>query len=191
MRASASRLLRRRDADPISTFAVGISGSPRSPSRSKTLAELLLKALAERGYETRLIDLAVLPADALLARAQSAEVDVAIAAVGEARIVVAATPTYRALYTGLLKAFFDLMPQSHLRSKICIGLQTGTAREHYLSPDYGLRPLFASLEGIPVAGIYATDDEFVEGVPSARLLEWVTELADRAIALTGPASTQP
>ncbi len=172
-------------------LAVGISGSPRSPSRSKTLAELLLKGLAERGYETSLIDLAVLPADALLARAESAHVDDAIAEAGEARIVIAATPTYRALYTGLLKAFFDLMPQGHLRGKVCIGLQTGTAREHYLSPDYGLRPLFASLEGIPVAGIYATDDEFVDGAPSARVLEWVSELVGRAIALSGQASTQP
>jgi len=178
-------------AAPIHPPAVAISGSPRSPSRSKMLAERMLEALAERGYETRLIDLATLPADALLARRQSPEVDEAIAAVGKARIVIAATPTYRALYTGLLKAFFDLMPQSHLRGKVCIGLQTGIAREHYLSPDYGLRPLFASLEGIPVAGIYATDDEFVEGVPSARLLEWVTELGDRAIALSGPTSTQP
>ena len=182
---------RPRDPDPIAALAVGISGSPRSPSRSKTLAELLLKALAERGYKTRLIDLAALPADALLARTQSADVDEAIELVGEARIVIASTPTYRALYTGLLKAFFDLMPQGHLRAKVCIGLQTGIAREHYLSPDYGLRPLFASLEGIPVAGIYATDDEFVEGAPSARVLEWVTELAGRATALTGPAPTQP
>src|SRR3989454_4271968 len=178
-------------AAPTQPPAVAISGSPRSPSRSKLLAELTLEALAERGYETRLIDLATLPADALLAREESATVDEAIKAVGEAPIVIAATPTYRALYTGLLKAFFDLMPQSHLRGKLCIGLQTGTAREHYLSPDYGLRPLFASLEGIPVAGIYATDDEFVDGAPSARVLEWVSELIGRAIALSGQASTQP
>jgi FMN reductase len=178
-------------AGEIARLAVAISGSPRSPSRSKTLGELLLKALAERGYDTRLIDLAVLPADALLARIQAAEVDEAIAAVGEASIVIAATPTYRALYSGLLKAFFDLMPPGHLRAKLCIGLQTGTAREHYLSPEYGLRPLFVSLEGIPVAGIYATDDEFVEGAASARVLEWVTELAGRAIALGGPATTLP
>jgi FMN reductase len=172
-------------------LAVAISGSPRSPSRSKMLAELTLEALAERGYETRLIDLATLPADALLARGQSSEVDEAIKVVGQARIVIAATPTYRALYSGLLKAFFDLMPQSHLRGKFCAGLQTGTVREHYLSPEYGLRPLFVSLEGVPVAGIYAIDDEFVEGGPSARLQEWVNELADRAVVLSRPAPTQP
>ena len=155
---------------PASTRAVAISGSPRSPSRSKTLAELMLKALAVRGCETRLVDLAVLSADALLARVQAAELDEAIAAVGEAGIVIAATPTYRALYTGLLKALFDLMPQGHVKGKFCVPLQTGIAREHSLAVEYGLRPLFMSLDGIPLAGIYATDDEFSDGTPSAELV---------------------
>jgi FMN reductase len=95
------------------TLAVAISGSPRSPSRSKALAELMLRTLGDAGWETRFIDLSALPAEALLARTQSAGVDEAIAAVGEARVVIAATPTYRALYTGLLKCFFDLMPPGH------------------------------------------------------------------------------
>jgi FMN reductase len=152
-------------------LAVAISGSPRSPSRSRALAVLGLKLLADRGYDTRLIDLATLPAEALLARVQRPEVDDAIAAVGEARVVIAATPTYRALYTGLLKCFFDLMPQSHLAEKLCVGLQTGIAREHALSPEYGLRPLFASLDGVPAAVLYARDDEFADGEPSEELRE--------------------
>ena len=156
--------------------AVAISGSPRTPSRSKTLAELALNLLAERGYETSVIDLATLPADALLARAESPEIDAAIAAVAEARVVIAATPTYRALYTGLLKCFFDLMPQGHLAGKLCIGLQTGIAREHALSPEYGLRPLFASLDGVAVAVLYARDDEFAAGEPSQELHEQLAAL---------------
>ena len=157
-------------------LAVAISGSPRSPSRSRTLAELALNLLAERGYTTRLIDLATLPADALLARASSSETDEAIAAVGQARIVIAATPTYRALYTGLLKCFFDLMPQRHLAGTLCLGLQTGIAREHALSPEYGLRPLFTSLEGVPVAALYARDDEFAGAEPSQELREQLAVL---------------
>lgn len=171
--------------------AVAISGSPRSPSRSKALAELMLHTLAGRGCGTRLIDLAVLPAEALLARAQSGEVDEAIANVGEARIVVAATPTYRALYTGLLKAFFDLMPQGHLRGKLCVPLQTGIAPEHFLAVEYGLRPLFMSLDGIPLAGVYATDDEFTDGEPSAELVERIEGVAVEVVAMLGRAATQP
>jgi FMN reductase len=168
-----------------SATAVAISGSPRAPSKSKTLAQALLDALARGGCETRLIDLAELPANALLARASDPELDEAIAAVGDARIVVAATPTYRALYTGLLKAFFDLMPQAHLAGKLCVPVQTAGVRDHALSVEYGLRPLFASLEGLALGGVYATDDEFVEGSPSAALLARVEGAAQAALRLSG------
>ncbi|HEV8574045.1 MAG TPA: NAD(P)H-dependent oxidoreductase [Dehalococcoidia bacterium] len=164
-------------------LAVAISGSPRSPSRSKALAELALNVLADNGCGRRLIDLAALPGDALLARAQAPELDDAIAAVGEARIVIAATPTYRALYTGLLKAFFDLMPPAHLRGKLCVPVQTGASPIHYLAVEYGLRPLFMSLDGIPLAGVYATDDEFSDGEPSLDLTERVRGLATQVLPL--------
>jgi FMN reductase len=167
-------------------LAVAISGSPRSPSRSKTLAEFTLELLADRGYDYRLIDLPSLPAEALLARTQSRDVDEAVAAVGEAPIVVAATPTYRALYTGLLKCFFDLMPQGHLRGKVCIGLQTGIAREHALSPEYGLRPLFTSLDGVPVAMLYARDDEFVDGQPGPDLRARVEDIVQQVLRSLNP-----
>jgi FMN reductase len=130
----------------------------------------MLRALEVRACETSLIDLATLPAEALLARVNAPEVDEAIVTVGDADIVIAATPTYRALYTGLLKCFFDLMPQSHLAGKRCIGLQTGLAQQHALAAEYGFRPLFASLDGVPVAVLYATDAEFSEGVPDAELV---------------------
>jgi FMN reductase len=145
------------------------------------LAEEMLRALEAYGRETRLIDLATLPADALLARAQSAEVDEAIAAVGQADIVIAASPTYRALYTGLLKCFFDLMPPGHLAGKRCIGLQTGIAPEHALAAEYGFRPLFASLGGVPADVLYATDAEFEEGAPGQGLKERIERLAAAAL----------
>jgi FMN reductase len=144
----------------------------------------MLSALEVRGWRTRLIDLAELPADALLVRTKAPEVEEAMAAVGDASVVIAATPTYRALYTGLLKAFFDLMPQDHLDGKLCVSLQTGVAREHALSIEYGLRPLFASLGGVPAAGMYATDDEFLDGSPSDDLAARVESVVRAVIELT-------
>ncbi len=163
--------------------AVAISGSPRAPSKSKRLAERFLDVLDKLGCETRLVDLALMPAPALVAREQSPETDDAIAAVGQAQIIAAATPTYRALYTGVLKCFFDLMPQAHLAGKVCVGLQTGIAPEHALSPDYGLRLLFASLEGVPALTIYAVDAEFESGEPSDTLAERIHRAAEQAIHL--------
>ena len=159
---------------PDDLFAVAISGSPRAPSKSRTLAQRALSELESLGCRTQLIDVAVLPADALVVRAESSAITEAIEAVGRARIVVAASPTYRALYSGVLKCFFDLMPQEHLAGKVCVGLQTGIAPQHALSAEYGFRPLFASLEGVPLSVTYALDSEFADGEPSGELMARVS-----------------
>lgn len=166
--------------------AVAVSGSPRAPSKSKTLAELMLAALARGGCETSMVDVAALPADALLARASAPEMDAAIAAVGAAQIVVAASPTYRALYTGAMKAFFDLMPHGHLAGKICVPVHTAGSPQHFLTIEYGMRPLFASLDGVPIAGVYATDDQFVDGQPVDKLAARIVAVAAAAVALARP-----
>src|SRR5439155_24463742 len=82
--------------------AVGISGSPSSASKSRALVAYALERLADRGAETALIDLATLPAEALLGRRTEARVTAALEAVAGARVVIAGTPIYRATYSGLL-----------------------------------------------------------------------------------------
>lgn len=164
--------------------AVAISGSPRAPSKSKTLAGLMLRELEGSRCTVAMIDVADLPAEALLARTSAPEIDAAIAEVGRARIVIAATPTYRALYTGALKCLFDLMPPAHLAGKICVPIQTGAAPQHFLTIEYGLRPLFTSLDGIPISGVYATDDQFVDGAPNERLAVRLRQVALAAVTLS-------
>jgi FMN reductase len=164
--------------------AVAISGSPRAPSKSKMLAELLLGQLASLGCGTSVIDVSALPAEALLAREPSSAIDDAIATVGAARIVIAATPTYRALYTGAMKCLFDLMPPAHLGGKICVPVQTAASPMHFLAIDYGLKPLFASLHGVCIDGVYATDEQFGEdGVPNEKLAARVRDVALAAESL--------
>jgi FMN reductase len=169
--------------------AVAVSGSPRTPSKSKTLATLMLAAIERLGGKTRMIDIAELPADALVGRASAPEMDAAIAAVGEAQIVVAASPTYRALYTGVMKSFFDLMPHGHLADKTCVPIHTAGSPQHFLTIEYGMRPLFASLDGVPIGGVYATDDQFVEGQPIEKLLARIEVVAVAAVTLARGASS--
>ena len=148
----------------------------------------MLAALAHGGCETQMVDVAALPADALVARASAKEMDSAIAAIGEAQIVVAASPTYRALYTGVIKSFFDLMPHGHLAGKICVPIHTAGSPQHFLAIEYGMNPLFASLDGVPIAGVYATDDQFVEGRPAEKLLTRIETVAAAAVVLARAAS---
>lgn len=143
----------------------------------------MLDALRKSGCDTSLIDVAELPAAALLAREASAEIDTAIETIGSAQIIIAASPTYRALYTGAMKALFDLMPHGHLAKKICVPIQTAGSQSHFLTIEYGMRPLFASLDGVPISGVYATDDQFADGRPNDKLLARIDAVAAQAVAL--------
>jgi len=170
----------------VTNRAVGISGSPSPSSRTRLLVESALGRLAGGGLTTRLIDLASLPADALLGRGTAPEVVAALEAVAAARIIVAGTPIYRATYSGLLKAFFDLLPQDSLRGKVGVAIATGHAAEHALAIDHGLRPLFASLGATVVAtGVYGTSANFPNGAPGPEILSLTDRAVKEALALAG------
>jgi len=164
--------------------ALGISGSPSNTSKSRLLVEYALGRLAARGVTTQLVDLAALPADPLLGRGTGATVTAALEAATSARIIVAGTPVYRATYSGLLKLFFDLLPQDCLIGKVGVPIVTGHGSAHSLSVDHAMRPLFASLGAMVVAsGVYATSSQFQDGKPRPELLEAVERAVGEALAL--------
>jgi FMN reductase len=148
------------------------------------LLEHALSQLARQGFSTNVVDLNELPADALLGRRAAPELERALAAVGEADIVVASTPVYRATYTGLLKVFFDLFAQRALVGKVGLAIATGGAPGHQLVLDHGLRPLFASVGAVVApTGIYAVDAEFDAGVPRAAVLERIERAVTESVLL--------
>ncbi len=171
-------------------LALGISGSPSPDSSSRRVASAVLQRLDGRGFETRTVDLAELPADVLLARPDGGEGDAAVRAaleaVERASVLVVSTPIYRATYTALLKTIFDLMPQDALSGKVAVLIATGYGAGHLLAIDHGLRPLIASLGGLSAAtGIYATADHFDDGNPNPALDGRIVQAAVEAAALSG------
>ncbi len=108
----------------------------------------------------------------------------ALQAVLDAGIVVVSTPIYRATYSGLLKVFFDLLPQDALARKVAIVIATGGGQGHLLAVDHGLRPLLASVGALVVAtGVYGTDAQFRAGVPEPALTERIERAALEAASL--------
>jgi FMN reductase len=159
-------------------LAIAISGSPSHQSKSKRLLAHAAASLSANGTAVTAIDLCDLPAEALLGRSRDAAVDQALAALAEARLVIVATPVYRASYSGLLKCFFDLLPQDALAGKAAVLIATGGSPAHSLVIDHALRPLVASVGGLSVAtSIYGTDAQFSADGPAAALLAGV----DRAV----------
>jgi FMN reductase len=166
--------------------AVAIAGSPSGRSRSRRLLTVAVQRLRARGVHATEIDLSVLPAEALLGRYRSEAVDVATRTTAQARIVVASTPVYRASYSGLLKAFFDLLAPDALARAVAIPIATGGAPGHQLVLDHALRPLFGSLGATVVpTGIYGTDAQFTGEGPHPDLVQRIDRAVLEALAIAG------
>ena len=140
-----------------------IAGSPSERSRTAALLSVVGQRLEFRGAHTEQLRVRDLPPQALLlADFAHPSVVSATAQVAEADIVVVATPVYKAAYSGILKVFLDLLPQTALKGKTVLPLATGGSPHHMLALDYALRPVLQSLGAKNILpGIYATDAQVV------------------------------
>ena len=74
--------------------------------------------------------------------------------------VIVATPVYKAAYSGLLKAFLDLLPQDSLKGKVVLPVATSAIPGHGLALDCALKPVLSALGARHVLdGIYALDQQ--------------------------------
>jgi len=143
---------------------VCLSGSPSLSSRSSWLLELALSRLpAAQREAAATIALRELPAEPLLrADAQHPSLRAAVERIARADLVLVATPIYKAAYSGLLKAFLDLLPTDALRGKSVLPLATGGSAGHLLAIDYALRPVLAALGARHVLDtVYVLDSQLV------------------------------
>jgi FMN reductase len=102
--------------------------------------------LVAAGRDAEHLPVRTLPPGSLLgADLDDPAIAAAVARVAVADGVVLATPTYKAAYSGLLKAFLDLLPQFGLAGKAVLPLATGGNVAHVLVIDYALRPVVHSL----------------------------------------------
>ena len=156
-----------------------IAGSPTSPSRSTALLDAAALRLQRRGLSVQRLAVRDLPAQALLhADFGDAKVQQATDAVARAQAVIVATPVYKAAYSGVLKAFLDLLPQTAFKGKTVLPLATGGSPYHMLALDYALRPVLGALAARQILpGVYATDSQVTLTPEGAYQLQ--TDLFDR------------
>jgi FMN reductase len=152
---------------------VTISGSPSQTSRTSLLARYVGGKLQAEGFTIEGIEVKDLPAeDLLLARATAPGIAAALGLVERADAVVIATPIYKAAYSGILKAFLDLMPQFGLAGKVVLPLATGGSMAHVLAIDYALRPVLTSLNPLHVvAGLFIWEKHLEKTAEGGLLIE--------------------
>jgi FMN reductase len=139
-----------------------IAGSPTLPSRSAALLDYVDAQLAKTAGPTEKLTVRDLPAEALLhADFNHPQIVAAIERIAQADALVIGTPVYKAAYSGILKAFLDLLPQTGLAGKSVLPIATGGSPAHTLALDYALRPVLTSLHAQVLPGIYALDSQAV------------------------------
>lgn len=164
---------------------VVITGSPSAGSRTLALANRVGDALAAQQLEVQRLNVRDLPAEDLLhARMDAPAIKEALALVERAQGVVVATPVYKAAYSGILKAFLDLLPQFGLTGKVVLPLLTGGTLAHVLALDYALRPVLMSM-GVQhaVAGLFVLD-KLIERQPDGGIVleETIAQRLDAVVA---------
>ena len=140
-----------------------VAGSPSENSRSAALLDYVQARLLQRGVAVDRLHVRDLSPQALiLANYAHPSITHAASLVAQAEAVVIATPVYKAAYSGVLKVFLDLLPQTALKEKRVLPLATGGSANHMLALDYALRPVLQSLGASHILpGIYATDAQVV------------------------------
>ena len=131
-----------------------VVGNPKPKSRTLKVAETFLgKLLPDATYDLEVIDLAD-HTDEVLAW-PSEKMDALNARVAASDLAIFASPTYKATYTGLLKAFLDRYSANGLAGVTAIPVLTGADLTHSMGPTVNLAPLLAELGAIvPGRGFY-------------------------------------
>ena len=145
---------------------VAVVGNPRPASRTHGLARTLAAQLAGvlPGATVEEVDLAALGPRVL--DQADAESSAAAGLVLAADVLVVASPTYKATYSGLLKAFLDRLGTGSLAGKTAVPILLGGAPNHQLAVDVHFTPLLLELgAAVPARGLFVLESE-VEGFAS-------------------------
>lgn len=140
---------------------VTIAGSPSAQSRSTRLLAEAARWLNDEGIAHQAITVRDLPAEDLLyANFNSPALQAAASLIESASGVIIATPVYKAAYSGVLKAFLDILPQYGFAGKVVLPIVTGGSSAHMLAMDYALKPVLSSLGArFVLNGVFAADSQ--------------------------------
>jgi FMN reductase len=144
-----------------------VTGNPKPASRTHGVALAVASAIAEGSASSAssassapevVVDLAEYAPR--LFDWDDAELSSLTASVAAADVAVFASPTYKAAYTGMLKAFLDRYGSNGLAGVVAVPVMTGGWAGHSLAVEVHLRPVLVELGAtVPARGLYVTEPE--------------------------------
>ncbi len=147
-----------------------VAGNPKAKSRTLDAGILVARKLTDRDPDL-VIDVVDLGAGLL--EFGNATVAAAVQSIQQSDVVVFASPTYKATYTGLLKLFLDQFPSDALAGVTAFPVMLGAGPAHAMAPDLLLKPVLVELGATcPAAGLYLIDKSYAE---DPRLDAWIAK----------------
>jgi FMN reductase len=164
-----------------------VVGNPKPASRTLAAADAVADAAARAaglaGTERVTVDLAELGPE--LFDWSSARVRRAVDTVCGCRFAVVASPTFKATYTGLLKAFLDWFSSTDLSGVTVVPLMVGAGLQHALAVEVHLRPVLVELgASLPTRGLYVTESQLSD--LDEVVAKWLVEAGPRLRAALHP-----
>ncbi|MDG4797923.1 NAD(P)H-dependent oxidoreductase [Micromonospora sp. WMMD1082] len=162
-----------------SPAVVELIGNPRSGSRTRALADAAADELSTRAGG-RLVGRQVLElADAVGVTfgpepaVAAGPVDDPFALVRAARLLIVATPTYKATYTGLLKLFLDRFGHLELAGVVAVPVAVAASEAHRRSVGAALTDLLAELgASVPAPPLAVLEAQAAD--PTTAAAEWAS-----------------
>jgi len=142
-----------------------VVGNPKPRSRTLEVAGAVATAAAGAAGLTDADRFVVDLADfgPLLFDWSSSRVKDAVDGIAACPLLIVASPTYKASYTGLLKSFLDWYSTTGLHGATVIPVMVGAAPHHALAVEVHLRPVLVEIGAtLPTRGLYVTEAQLEE-----------------------------
>lgn len=137
---------------------VVVIGNPSPGGRTTTVGQAVGNAVAAARGEAEVDTIELAGVASVLFEWGNETVKALIARVAAADVIITACPTYKATYTGLLKAFLDQYGNDGLAGCRAVPVMVGASLHHALAPEVHLRPLLVELgASVPSRGLYILD----------------------------------
>jgi len=159
--STLSRLANPSGKYSLMSDVLSIAGSPSANSRTAEVLRAVNHQVEQLGYSADLLSVRHLNAEELLyGQFDGSSIRAAAEQVANARAIVIATPVYKASFSGILKAFLDLLPQHALADKVILPIALGGSPGHLLTIDYALKPVLSALGATTILnGVYILDSQ--------------------------------
>lgn len=157
-----------------------VVGNPKPRSRTFEAAHLVAEKLTDQT-----VDLSIDLADIGAALLDWSDVQVAdlVASVKASELVVFASPTYKATYTGLLKLFLDRIAGGALAGVTAVPVMLGGHWQHGLASDLLLKPVLVELGATcPTRGLFLLESDWAGG---ETLEAWLEHSRPQVLATIG------